>query len=230
MTRRATSSPSGPPSSATRGSWSRASGGISGDGVARHVGDVGDEQVDAARGARRAAASNRSPWCTRPPGQVPPRARDRGRVDVGGVQLGDVQDGGQRGTHRTRAAAQVDDDRPGRARATAARTSSSVRRRGTNTPGSTAIRSPQNSAQPSRCSSGRPGDAPVDQRGELAGGRRRGRRGAGPRPRRRRSRRRAAGPRRRGRRAGRSWGGDATGSRPSAGPQDGGARRPRVEP
>src|SRR5580658_9064131 len=32
----------------------------------------------------------------------------------------------------------------------------SVRRRGTNTPGSTAIRRPQNSAQPSTCSSGRP--------------------------------------------------------------------------
>src|SRR3954453_7566107 len=36
------------------------------------------------------------------------------------------------------------------------RTNSSVRRRGTNTPSSTAIRSPQNSAQPTTCSSGTP--------------------------------------------------------------------------
>lgn len=45
---------------------------------------------------------------------------------------------------------------PGRATAAARRTRNSVRWRGTNTPGSTAIRRPQNSAQPRMCSSGRP--------------------------------------------------------------------------
>src|SRR5580700_4674150 len=44
----------------------------------------------------------------------------------------------------------------GRASATASWTRNSVRRRGTKTPGSTAMRSPQNSAQPRTCSSGRP--------------------------------------------------------------------------
>src|SRR4051794_40150458 len=43
-----------------------------------------------------------------------------------------------------------------RARVVPWRVSSSVRRRGTNTPGSTAIRWPQSSAQPTTCSSGRP--------------------------------------------------------------------------
>jgi len=38
----------------------------------------------------------------------------------------------------------------------ACQTRNSVRRRGTNTPGATAIRRPQNSAQPRTCSSGRP--------------------------------------------------------------------------
>src|SRR5271156_265890 len=41
-------------------------------------------------------------------------------------------------------------------RRTACSTRNSVRRRGTKTPGSTAMRSPQNSAQPRTCSSGRP--------------------------------------------------------------------------
>ena len=45
---------------------------------------------------------------------------------------------------------------PGRASVTACWTRNSVRRRGTKTPASTAIRSPQNSAQPMTCSSGRP--------------------------------------------------------------------------
>ena len=44
----------------------------------------------------------------------------------------------------------------GRASRSASSTSSSVRRRGTNTPGSTATRRPWNCAQPSTCSSGRP--------------------------------------------------------------------------
>src|SRR5690242_3985483 len=45
---------------------------------------------------------------------------------------------------------------PGWARATACRSRNSVRRRGTNTPGATVIRRPQNSAQPMTCSSGSP--------------------------------------------------------------------------
>src|SRR3984957_2883743 len=45
---------------------------------------------------------------------------------------------------------------PGWASATACWTRNSVRRRGTKTPGSTAMRRPKNSAQPRTCSSGRP--------------------------------------------------------------------------
>ena len=45
-----------------------------------------------------------------------------------------------------------------------------MRRRGTKTPGSTAIRSPQNSAQPSRCSSGSPATRRCDQGGQVGGG------------------------------------------------------------
>ena len=50
-------------------------------------------------------------------------------------------------------------------------TSNSVRRRGTKTPGSTAIRRPQNSAQPRTCSSGSPATRRATMRGQL--GRRR---------------------------------------------------------
>ena len=212
-TRRATSRPSGPPSSATRGSWSRASGGISAIASRRHVGHVGDQHVDptaqrrgqrveqvalvapAAAGAgcaraQRTAAGSTSAACSSTPGD--------GRGD------GDAD--------RAGAAAQVDDDgaRPGqRDRRLDQRTrcAGGARTR----PGSTAIRSPQNSAQPRSCSSGSPATR-RSTRASSSAGRRAPRPAAGaPRPRRRRSRRRAAGRRRRRSAGTRTWQrGDAT--------------------
>ena len=61
-----------------------------------------------------------------------------------------------------------------RARAAAWRTRNSVRRRGTKTPGSTAIRRPQNSAQPRTCSSGRPATRRSTMAARSAGVARRG--------------------------------------------------------
>ncbi len=78
-------------------------------------------------------------------------------VDVDAVDLGTVQHGGQAAPDGTRSAAEVDHDR--------SRPGDECRglphqqlgpRRGTNTPGPTAIRSPQNSTQPRTCSSGTP--------------------------------------------------------------------------
>jgi hypothetical protein len=69
------------------------------------------------------------------PGNVLAGAAHGGRVDVGRVHLGPVGGRGHRRTDRARAAAQVDDDVPGRARAAACPTRNSVRRRGTKTPG-----------------------------------------------------------------------------------------------
>src|SRR5882757_537042 len=59
--------------------------------------------------------------------------------------------------HRSTTTAGALVPRPDRwSRAAASRTRNSVRRRGTNTPGCTAIRTPRNSAQPRTCSSGSP--------------------------------------------------------------------------
>jgi hypothetical protein len=87
--------------------------GQEGDGVARHVGHVRGEDVDAAaqRPGQRVEQVSDMEVCPR---QVPPGAADRGGVDVGGMQVGDVQDGGQCRTHRPGAAAEVHDDGPGR--------------------------------------------------------------------------------------------------------------------
>ena len=100
--------------------------------------------------------------------QVAPGAGDGGRVDVGGVHLEAGYGGGEGRADRAGAAAEVDDDvaRP-RGRAPPRRTSAVERWRGTKTPGATAIRSPQNSAYPTTCSSGAPATRSATIRGQL---------------------------------------------------------------
>ena len=125
--------------------------------------------------------------------QVAPGARHRGRVDVHGVHL----DARHRGEHRGRdgadTAPEVDHDRrPAATSATTSRTSSAVRCRGTNTPGATASRSPQNSTHPTSCSSGSPASRRDTSASRSLGSWPRPRRAAPPPPRRRRSRPRAA--------------------------------------
>ena len=94
---------------------------------------------------------------------VPPCARDRRRVKVGGVQIGPARESARdREAEGAGAAAEIDHHRDlaaiGRqpASPTATDTRNSLRRRGTKTPGSTTIRRPANSAQPTTCSSGSP--------------------------------------------------------------------------
>ena len=122
------------------------------------------------RAAPRGSAANRSPRVTRPPtaADVAGRAGDGGGVDVGGVQRDARHGGRHRDAQRARPAAEVDDDGPGagqgdRLLAPAARCAGAARTR----PGSTAIRRPQNSAQPSTCSSGSPATRRADQDVEL---------------------------------------------------------------
>lgn len=84
-------------------------------------------------------------------GRTAPQPDGRRRVQL------DLLDGLDQGdAHCARAAAQIDEDgsRPGDGGGSS--DEELVRWRGTNTPGSTAIRRPQNSAQPRMCSSGRP--------------------------------------------------------------------------
>ncbi len=177
------------------GSWSRASGGISGDRVGGHVRRVGDQQVDppaqVGRAGRR-TGRRCGPAARRP--RFVPRARDR--------HAGRRRRRAPRARpptypcrpaiatpDRPRPAAQVhhhaDPIRPvvkwhdptedsgafERTIRTSLATSSSVRRRGTNTPGATTIRSPQNSAQPSDRLERLAGHPAGDQRGQGGVGR-----------------------------------------------------------
>ena len=128
--------------------------------------------------------------------QVAPGAGDRGRVDVDGVHVQAGHGREQRGRDRAGAAARGRRPRhPGPTSASATRTSSSVRRRGTNTVGATASRSPQNSAQPD--APARAARRALARRPAARGGRvaRPPRRAGRPPPRRTRSRLRAAAPR-----------------------------------
>ena len=140
--------------------------------LAGHIRRVADQDADAAaqRPRQRAeqvalvdVAAGRL--------DVAPRARDRGRVDVGGVQLGRPPSA----TATARPSAPVPQHRSTitgsgpRASETAVSTRNSLRRRGTNTPGSTKIRSPWNSAQPTTSSSGRPSARRSTSRSSSAG-------------------------------------------------------------
>ena len=112
-TRRRTSSPSAPPSSATRGSCTRASGGISRDRVGRHVGRVGDQDVDAPAQRVRAAARRGRPRTRdrrrrRCAGRTAPRPGRRRRR---AARPGPAPRPARRPPRPT--AAQVDDDGPG---------------------------------------------------------------------------------------------------------------------
>ena len=145
--------------------------------LAGHIRRVADQDADAAaqRPRQRAeqvalvdVAAGRL--------DVAPGARDRGRVDVGGVQLGPSRGPSAAppsATATARPSAPVPQHRSTitgsgpRASETAVSTRNSLRRRGTNTPGSTKIRSPRNSAQPTTSSSGRPLAALFDERVEL---------------------------------------------------------------
>ena len=141
------------------------------DRVGRHVGRVGDHDGDPSP-QRHAGSGCVEVALVHPPGaEVAAGARHRGGFDVDGVQLesrapprpGRWPPRRRRSTARRRR-------RPAAGAVSASRTSSSVRRRGTKTPGPTAIRRPQNSAQPSRCSSGSPATRRCDQDGQLGGG------------------------------------------------------------
>ena len=86
-TRRCTSSPSPPPSSATRASWSRASGGMS---AISSVGTYGafTASMSTVRAGRRGAARRGRPRTPSPPRfEIPPRRANRGRVDVCGDEV-----------------------------------------------------------------------------------------------------------------------------------------------
>ena len=154
-TRRWTSSPSGPPSRATRGSWSRASGGIS---ATSRVGTYGalttSTSTRPARSTGRAA--NRSPSWTRPGG----RLRRAQATAAGSTSAACTSASGRRcATAAPRAP--VPQPRstttpPGGSEATASRTSSPLRDRGTKTPGAVATRSPSKAAHPTSTSSGSP--------------------------------------------------------------------------
>ena len=110
-TRPSRPSPSGPPSRVTRGSCSLGLGGQQRDLVGRHVGHVRHQHVHLAAQGRW---QRRVEVALQDAAQVPDvatRARHRGRLDVGGVQL-DPRDG-PRHHHpeAARTAAQVDHDR-----------------------------------------------------------------------------------------------------------------------
>ncbi len=156
-TRRCRSNPSGPPSSATRCSWSRASGGI------RAISSLGTygaftTSTSIRRASEPGSASYRSPSWTR----SSPRLRRAHATAAGSTSAA------CRSTDSSRSATAIPiapvpqhrstTTRSERARrcSTARSTSRPVRRRGTKTPGATATRSPQNSAQPTTCSSGSP--------------------------------------------------------------------------
>ena len=156
------------------------------------------------RAARDGSASNRSPAWTEPPTAATLR---RAHATAAGSRSAACSSTAPTAAASATPRAPEPQQRstttaPGRARDDASRTRTSVRRRGTNTPGSTAIRSPQNSTQPEDVLEREPGHPAVHEGGEL--GRRAAPRpsAAGPRPRRRRSRPRGAGRRRRPRRAG----------------------------
>ena len=90
-----------------------------GDLAGRDVGDVGGQHVDppAQRAGQRIVQVALVHLAGRG-GHVAPGAPHRGRIDVGGVQLGVAQGRGHRGAHRPGPAAQVENDhrlpRPGR--------------------------------------------------------------------------------------------------------------------
>ena len=188
MIRRWTSSPSSPPSRATRGSWSRASGGMVGDRLGRHVRRVGDQHVHPPAQASGSAAY-RSPSKTWSAGEVPPRARHarpgprpRRTPRTPGTSASTAAPTAPDPQHRsTTTGACPDsprrlgwvsrlDQQPKRlGLSTATATSRPVRRRGTKTPGVTATRRPQNSAQPRRCSRGTPAQRRATRSSRSAG-------------------------------------------------------------
>ena len=151
--------PSAPPSSATRGSWSRASGGISAIASVGTYGALATRTSTRPRsvgGQRRVRGHLRTPGrrrrccggrTARRRGRCRRRAARR-RPSAAASATPTAPEPQHRSTTTVAAAAASG--------AAACSTSNSVRRRGTKTPGSTAIRSPQNSAQPRTCSSGRP--------------------------------------------------------------------------
>ena len=154
-TRACTSRPWAPPSRAIPGSWTRASGGIR---SMAWVGTYGALQTSTSTRPRRAGgrASYRSPSKTRSGGRLRrAQATAAGSSSAAYTSTPGTSDATAAPTapvpqHRSRT---TDEDR---ARAAAERARNSVRRRGTNTPGATAIRSPQKLAQPTTTSSGRP--------------------------------------------------------------------------
>ena len=193
MTRRWTASPSGPPSSATRCSWSRASRGISAIASVGTYGALASHDVHPAaqrRGQTRRRGRPRRPGpaagCAgrrRPPPGPRRRRRPRRRGPRASTAAAIAPT----------AAAEVDQHRRRAATsATTSSTSSAVRCRGTKTPGATASRSPQNSTQPTSCSSGSPASRRATQRPPARRPMLPPRRAARPPPRRRRTRPRAA--------------------------------------
>ena len=181
------------PRSARRGRWRRARPPV--PAGREGVGRTGRPRTRVRR--RRRCCGGRTP---RRPDRGPRRAARRRTSSAATSQ-----------TDRAGAAAEVEPPRrpggPGRWPAAARKP---VRRRGTNTPGSIATRSPRNSAQPSRCSSGSPADAAVHQGSSARRGPPSSRAAAAPRPRRTRTRRHADARRRRRTGADRSRPGDAT--------------------
>ena len=160
---RTTSSPSGPPHSASGGSWSATSRRHA--GAVGHVRRVGDDEVDrpsssvssagighVARPAARPAVARRCPG-----GGVVPGPRDRAGValDGGDPRAGElVRDRRARGRRsRCRGRRRRARGRPAQ-RSIAQPASCSVSGRGTNTPGPTASSRCRNGARPVRCCSG----------------------------------------------------------------------------
>jgi hypothetical protein len=166
-TRRATASPSAPPSRAISASWSRASAGMN---AISDVGTYGALQASTSIRPRTDAgsAAKRSPRCTWPPTRATFR---RAHATAAGSRSAACNSAASAATATAMPIAPVPQHRSTITgpvvrcpvvRCTvgvflaATETRNSLRRRGTNTPGSTSIRSPPNEAHPTTCSSGSP--------------------------------------------------------------------------
>ena len=160
-TRRSTARPSAPPSSAARGSWQPGLRRHQGQLRGGHVGHVGHQHVDPAAQLRREGVEQVALVHPRAAagGEVRAGAAHRGRIDVRRVQPDRRYAGRDGGADRAGAAAQVDDDR-GPARLLdrpGGRVDEQLAARSRHEDASaTVTRTPQKSAQPTTCSSGRP--------------------------------------------------------------------------
>jgi len=160
-TRRSTASPSEPPSSAISASCSRASAGMN---VTSPLGTYGALQISTSARPRSepGSAANRSPAYTRPPAGSTFR---RAHATATGSSSAACSSPAPSADRTASPSAPVPQHRStingagpasDTATDTATDTRNSLRRRGTNTPGSTRMRKPPNDAQPTTCSSGSP--------------------------------------------------------------------------